>query len=374
MESNLRVRWSILLLFQFSLHVIAGNRFWESTTPSHHSQQTPHSIQRRAYYLDTERAGAEGRGYWREAKVPYCIPGGGFFSSAAKKNVQTLIGKGIELWHIQGLPSEIFEFYPADDKLCDLAFSNKAGAKQARAQVLEVIISKEPAFWATVGNDGNAQMTVSERSSNEELLPVVSNYAHEIGHVYGLSHEHQRHRVGWIDWDDEGEPDHVPRGYINFNCANLKDYAAFAASDKKRTNKKGHKFEMPELCRSTSAAYEVNFAAAQVIPDLQSWLTVDTSTDEGIQIDPDDVDWNSIMAYASIQGARKENGEYLNVYTRLDGTPQPFNRIPSARDVHVIRDIMYAGVRSRQVLVDIPASTKHKKFNPFAEEYCLRNN
>jgi hypothetical protein len=150
-------------------------------------------------------------------------------------------------------------------------------------------------------------------------LNPVTNMAHEIGHVIGLMHEHQR-AIAWksvsisFGTDETGSghghdpaaaqtPAHASgstaapapaKGYengaahegselIHFQCENLADYEKHKAAIK----------EKPKLCTSYGEAKAAGFTAADILPMPSQFGNQD-----------ENFDWESIMLYPSKAGGK----------------------------------------------------------------------
>ncbi len=102
--------------------------------------------------------------------------------------------------------------------------------------------------------------------------------AHELGHVFGLLHEHQR--------------DDAPN-YVVFNCDNLADYDTF----KDGKDKNGKKWDMKKLCTDRKAAADALFTAADLLPYDSDFIETCKKSDN--------FDFDSIMLYGSEFGGRQ---------------------------------------------------------------------
>jgi hypothetical protein len=145
-------------------------------------------------------------------------------------------------------------------------------------------------------------------------LSPASNLAHEMGHAFGLLHEHQK----WMAWN----PDRVsnpPRNdpLIKLNCENLYDYADWQARGE----------PMDQLCTSMFFASGRGFSAGDFLP----WPEVTTHEQSA------DFDWNSIMIYASNSGSKAPDAPTL---VKFDGSLIDRILEPSGRDGEAIR-ILY---------------------------------
>lgn len=147
---------------------------------------------------------------------------------------------------------------------------------------------------------------------------VQANLAHEIGHMFGLVHEHQN---PWF-WGQNGD------AVFKLNCENLADYAA--------ARKKHGKDAMDRLCSEYSEAARAEFSAYDFLPIQKGTKGKD------MLMSPSDVDWDSIMLYSSQVGGKGSGPTRAEVLMRVDGTrtqPIPPNLRPSLQDVEGLIEI-----------------------------------
>ncbi|KAK4143424.1 uncharacterized protein C8A04DRAFT_28849 [Dichotomopilus funicola] len=153
---------------------------------------------------------------------------------------------------------------------------------------------------------------------------VVANYAHEMGHSWGLHHEHQNPKW-WSETFTQVERTNYFFSEDNFICENLRDFdeqMAPYANDPEyiRRGKRN------EICRDRAKASRAKFAGGfNYIPITDEPGTIDDERSEP--------DWQSIMLYPSNAGGKVVGGVKQNVLTKPDGSIiDPVSR-PSKRDV-----------------------------------------
>jgi hypothetical protein len=137
--------------------------------------------------------------------------------------------------------------------------------------------------------------------------------AHEIGHAWGLHHEHQNPRFWAKKYNANGAYDGRTFGDANFACKQLPDYAE-KSLDARMDG------EDPELlCTSYAIAQKYEFSANNFLPLVSGYVLPDADDDR-------DIDWRSIMMYTTYQtGAR--------VLSKPDGSDIMPPMFPTTRDV-----------------------------------------
>jgi hypothetical protein len=134
--------------------------------------------------------------------------------------------------------------------------------------------------------DGST-MTV-DPAATYGTFDAVANIAHEIGHAFGMLHEHQRPFAWSSQTFMNGGTANNGAQLLEFQCTNLKDYATFAA--------KNDLFRMDTLCAFEPSASAENFSASQILPFSGFIAGSRVAADSG------DFDWDSIMLYPSQSG------------------------------------------------------------------------
>ncbi|OJJ00683.1 hypothetical protein ASPVEDRAFT_149620 [Aspergillus versicolor CBS 583.65] len=323
-----------LLLVSHS-QVEAGSRLWER--PHNHAQP------RWAHFPPPDENGEAAAYPWPDKVIPVC-----FKNPVAKQVLAPFLRKAMDLWYAAGLP-ESYKLEEASDHRC---------ANQPLEVLMVRLAEKDEPFSTTVGRprslrggDG-ARMKINLVT---DLLPdVTANIAHELGHSWGLFHEHQTSQF----WDlTTGMPK-----FFTFNCEALSDFPLHADKTFAQI------YSVAGICRNYYTALSFGFGATEflAIPFATSHLQHMTGVSE------DDVDWKSIMLYPSNIGSRFQHMFPLEHKRVSPNQPveevkiQP-NIVPSPRDVEGIRHIYES---PQQVLVasllNDPTSAHFQQFQQLA--------
>ncbi|KAK4442794.1 hypothetical protein QBC34DRAFT_431272 [Podospora aff. communis PSN243] len=330
------------LLFAFLLHgqqVLAGSAIWQ---PALVPRSRPHSLNRRYFYA---RKAAPGFGVaqpWPNRVIKYC-----FNPNPATQAAKAMLKKNLKdarkIWVAKGLNSN-FRIEEAHGDAClDLE------------DVLMISYTGNGAnsgMGSSVGQLSTNNMHLTDRV-DMGMLDVVANFAHELGHAWGLYHEHQNPNFwqGVVDATGNGEL-FGPGNPGQWNCENLIDYASVALGGglvvQTGQNNQGNTrtVDMQRLCSSYDLARGARFTALDYLP-MGGRGTPHSTNGKGV----DDVDWSSIMIYASGAGAvpldpGEEPGETdrrARILQQPNGERIAKNLFPSALDILAL-NTLYADV------------------------------
>jgi hypothetical protein len=178
-------------------------------------------------------------------------------------------------------------------------------------------------------------MHLSDSFSVGNRDPIM-NIAHEIGHAWGLYHEHQNfmrwktspeHSGGQSTWAGyTGDKFHTNR----FNCKNLKDYETKLAEVIAKAG--SDSTDKETMCTSQVVAGRYKFSAMEWLPHNLVGMKADPL------YDPD-----SLMLYPSRAGGKGDASETsdsrLVVLTYADGSEIPVRQGPSDWDISRLVDL-----------------------------------
>jgi len=367
---------------------LAGSPVWEGSV----RLQEPHPVEHLAIdaagfaiMADNATAHAIAKRYvsivpsnenrlWPDRTISYC-----FATDDAKDRLAAKLVAATQLWQNAGLNRNVFKYKLVTEKTGDACTKHKN-----RSKILVINYSAEGKLETSLGMiapyDGvEGPRSMLSDSEHVGMLNAVSNIAHELGHAWGLTHEHQNPHF-WTP-DIAGGRASMVNGPFDTNvfvCTNLKDYdtmqAKLSAPD---GGGLGGSLAMLTLCQSRAAASHAGFSAAEYLPYLENRVKLEiTKPNAG----DDDVDWASIMLYPTGAGGKGKadppgNGQALDandhrapVLMRRNGQKIPINLVPSARDVEGIR-LMYDDPTFPTGNPLLPNDKTHSKFTSFINKF-----
>jgi hypothetical protein len=232
---------------------------------------------------------------WPAKTIKYC-----FENSNARSILFDDLMDAVQRWYASGLPEDQFKYQEVSASECT---SNRAnvllikysapgtGPGQSSMATTPAKVPRGP------GVDGPTMVLTDDDTMGH--LDKVANYAHELGHAWGLYHEHQNPYF----WESAyGNEDGSRFGATNFNCQNLKDYADVQRKIQEKIDNYpnglgevvyGSHFH--DVCVKRSVAKEYKFSAYDYLPFPLSECVPGTTSEN-------EIDWESIMIYPSGAG------------------------------------------------------------------------
>ncbi|KAK0612012.1 hypothetical protein B0T14DRAFT_531445 [Immersiella caudata] len=365
----------------------AGSALWETGAPR---IQPPHPVERievdAAGYAVNDHAVANlkkryvsirpltGVGLtttpWPNKIIRYC-----FRTSAAKENLEDYVRQAIDLWHAAGLDST-YQWVEASPPnfACD--------SNPDIGNILKIIdTGANGGLSCSVGKTLSPELHINTRNDIGKLDAVI-NIAHEMGHAWGLHHEHQsphfwRQAFGGLVPDDG-------RGFGQYwDCTALNDYASQERSVRREFDRQGLtgpaldqavRNRMDDLCTSQAAAAHDDFSAKEWLPVANAGYDYQITGPAAYNF----YDKESIMLYASGGGGRDRggtgppgNGQPLwqndrreQVLLDADGDRFGFHAMPSVSDVVGIKRLYNDGNAPIRAAV-LPNSGRSRLRNMF---------
>lgn len=251
------------------------------------------------------KGNAQQGGLWPDKEIKYT-----YANDKARIALEGPLRSAMHSWHLAGLPADF-----------KLTYVSGTSIPSDRSKYLIISLGTN-SLRSTNGCPVNGKPTsLLSVNNNVGMGNAQANIAHEIGHMFGLLHEHQN---PWF-W---GQNSASSPSAFKFNCKHLEDYAAAL--------KKYGDCAMEGLCSEYSLAANAHFSASDFLP-----LHFGTQAKGGI-MDPSDVDWKSIMLYPSRVGGKGPGSSRAMVLMRVDGETEKEilpNHTPSTQDVDGLKAI-----------------------------------
>ncbi|KAK3935546.1 hypothetical protein QBC46DRAFT_397358 [Diplogelasinospora grovesii] len=243
---------------------------------------------------------------WTGNRIPFCIDT--TLDINTRQTIEDALVSAWGLWVAEGVRGLVFE--PGSQEECQAGESNT---------YLSVTIS-ETSMATTLGMGGAGGRMMLVMDENFGLGDRVANFAHEIGHAWGLVHEHQRPDVWTADYGGT-----ATSNTFTFNCQNLKDYQSTLSTNGYTPGSQ----PAIQMCLTLSAAGTAHFGGGlNYLPYEQGSVVTTSKFDE-----------KSIMLYASNTGGIVDAGNRRDVYTFANGGQVGPNRVPSQVDVENLQTL-----------------------------------
>ncbi|KAK4465899.1 hypothetical protein QBC42DRAFT_168049 [Cladorrhinum samala] len=365
-------------LAAFALPTMGGSRAWESglkheQTPTHGASEsitvdaagfaipnvadngTEHLAKR--YFAVKPGQGTTPTFLWPEKTLSFC-----FETQAGRDIMIRHLENAITAWVAAGLTSEVYRYREVAEP------GESCTSYHERWKTLVIRHNDDGLHVTTVGlwpldstkpDYRGPTMDISTRSDVAHLN-VLANFAHELGHAWGLYHEHQNPffwSPPYYNLAMPGSGDYTPLGGKvfgdHFDCFALRDYHTAVTKVKNHprfaNDPAGMAKEIADLCVNAKVARDYGFSAGDWLPLLYQ-AAYSSPGVRHMNANSEQVDWDSIMIYASGSGgmgyarpakSAEENSEDYDkrqpVLLRNDGLKIKSNSKPSKGDVAGIR-------------------------------------
>ena len=339
--------------------VHAGSRLWEAGSPlagrsSNGTMVMEMDIARRA--ISFQPTGGESGHYtWPDKKIKYC-----YADATAKQKLRGPLEESMQTtWG--ALRDLGFSYEEVDLAKCDKDRINHLKIHYNDQGKLATSIGKHPVDdkWNRENPD-NQVLGPSMHLSTVEgigMLDIVANVAHELGHAWGLYHEHQNPNFWVTTVEDQfptGPNDPMWASYngdvqefqpSQFNCRALSDYAEALKRAQELASKGGEYADITRtFCSSQAHASKVKFSAKDWLP-----LSHGVPVIADAAFDPD-----SIMLYPSGAGGLRSGNAgpdgRQDVLTRAGGVRMMPNVVPSPMDIERLRVLYSVNIANIQEL------------------------
>ncbi|KAF5549993.1 zinc-dependent metalloprotease [Fusarium mexicanum] len=317
----------LLVIASLASYVQAGNPLWEISPAT--SMASHGSASKRAVSIVPSDDPHDNAGVrrWPKKTLTYA-----FSTADAEKKLGRILEEAKKLWN--QLSVEGFQYEKLELKKC----------QGRRSECMIIYYNNDGKLLTSVGLqplddtfDG-PYMHLSDKNDVGNLNPVV-NVAHELGHAWGLWHEHQARK-----WWGQSGIDEFWGGTLNgetfmtadYHPERLKDYESAL---EKLAEAKGLKSpeeltqeQIDFLIRDQETAKNYGFTAVEWMPLKPAGMEADEIFDR-----------NSLMLYPSGAGGKGEvvfdddgnvvEDKRLSILTYPDGERMPVKKMPTGEDV-----------------------------------------
>lgn len=264
------------------------------------------------------------RGIWYKKTILYT-----YSDEESRAALQEDLKAAMEVWYSAGLPRSfrMRDKDTEDDPVTWLIITYDKPTAEGGSGTLVTSVG--------VPSRKEQPVMVISDDSTKGTMDKIANYAHELGHAWGLFHEHQNPNFWSTDFTN-GKGGAVFTT-SDWNCENLEDYeTALTNVNNKIATATGKYLDdligfRGSMCTDRISAAQLQFSAREYLPLTSSEMFVPDNDS------PDGIDWDSIMLYPSGAGGLIDsNGERMLVLTKDDGSEIVANLRPSQRDVQAL--------------------------------------
>ncbi|KAK6063920.1 hypothetical protein SCUP234_09199 [Seiridium cupressi] len=303
---------------------------------------------------DSTSSSSGGISLWPDKTIKYC-----YEDVTARGKLYDLVLEAMRVWYSAGLDNS-FKMVEVSDSDC----TNKRSSvllisyDPPKAEGGKGTLSTTPAM-----PNGQPPSCVLSDDATIGMKSAVSNIAHELGHAWGMYHEHQNPYFWPTSYKGKGG---TTFSAINWVCENLVDYedtitkindaiAGYpSGADLGEIVWGGNR---DDICRKRDIAAQWGFSAQDYLP-----LTSTDVYKVGTQ-DEDQIDWLSIMIYPTGAGAKTDSsGNRLPTLTKPDGDEIAPNLWPSTKDVQGLMALYGADSDFDETLLNDSDSPSNPKF------------
>lgn len=214
---------------------------------------------------------------WPNNEVRYC-----FETEADKAALFGNLKDAIDRWWYAGLDQRFYKWTEVSAEECKAKRSTTLLIKRTNDLGHATTYGFAPADPANYNFGPEMELNDGDWGGYDTK---VGTFAHEIGHVWGLDHEHQNPNY----WRQEDGFAYANKGEVfgkdNFFCQNIIGYSDALESAQKDRGPQGAK----EICTNIAIAILYDFSAKLFLP----WASTIVSSHGGHKIF--NVDWGSIM-------------------------------------------------------------------------------